>query len=66
MARGAKKNKKGFYRNVNQKRKVHEDTLMDTPLMHISNTGRLVTAGKENAEEFHNFLPQSLLLFTQP
>lgn len=66
MARGAKKNKKGFYRNVNQKRKVHEDTLMDTPLMHISNTGRLVTAGKENAEGFHNFLPQSLLLFTQP
>jgi len=45
LARGAKKNKEGFYRHSNQKRKAQEGvTFLE------SNTGRLVTTDKEKAE----------------
>ena len=56
MARGAKKNKKGFYRYINWKRKVQEGI----PFL-VSNTGMLVTTGKEKAEVFTNIFA---LVFT--
>ena len=54
MARDAKNNKKGFYRYVNQKRKVKESLL---PLM--SKNGDLVSTDEEKAEVLTKFLPQS-------
>ena len=50
LARNAKKNKKGFYRYLNQKRKVQEGI---PPL--VSNKGRLVTTDKEKVEVLNNF-----------
>ncbi|PKU30689.1 rna-directed dna polymerase from mobile element jockey- hypothetical protein [Limosa lapponica baueri] len=50
-ARDAKNNKKGFYRYVNQKRKVKESM---PPV--LSKTGKLVTTDKEKAEVLNNFL----------
>ena len=48
MERVAKKDKKGFYRYINQNRKVWEGT----PL--VSNTGRLLM-DKEKAKVLNNF-----------
>ena len=45
MAKGAKKNNKGFYKYLNQKRRVQESV---PPL--VSDTGKLVTNDKEKAE----------------
>ena len=50
FCKGSKKNKKGFYRYVNQKRKAQDVV----PLL-VSNKGRLVTVDKEKAEVFNNF-----------
>ncbi|KFZ48645.1 hypothetical protein N338_08754, partial [Podiceps cristatus] len=49
LAQDAKNNKKGFYRYINQKRKVKESVL---PL--LSETGKLVMADEEKAEVFNN------------
>ena len=58
LARDAKKNKKGFYRYLNQKRKVQEAV----PLL-VSDTGKLVTTDKEKAEVLTKFfLPWSSLI----
>ncbi|PKU32688.1 nedd4-binding protein 2-like 2 [Limosa lapponica baueri] len=50
LARDAKDNKKGFYRYVNQKRKVEESM----PLLMGKNV-KLVTTDEENAEVLNNF-----------
>ncbi|KAM6103455.1 uncharacterized protein LJ206_014212 [Theristicus caerulescens] len=50
LVRDAKNNKKGFYRYINQKRKVKESI---PPLM--SKTGKLITTDKEKAEVLNNF-----------
>jgi len=50
FSRDAKNDKIGFYRYVNQKRKVQEGI----PSL-VSNTGRLVTKGKEKGKVFSNF-----------
>ncbi|KFZ48098.1 hypothetical protein N321_03191, partial [Antrostomus carolinensis] len=50
LARDAKKNKKGFYRWVNQKRKVKESIFS---LM--SNNGDLITTDEEKAEVLNDF-----------
>jgi len=50
LARGAKNDKKGCYRYVNQKMKVKESV---PPLM--NKNGDLVSTGKEEAEVLHNF-----------
>ncbi|KFQ91096.1 hypothetical protein Y956_15163, partial [Nipponia nippon] len=50
LTRDAKNNKKGFYRHVNQKRKVKESV---PPL--ISKSGELVTMDEEKAEVLNNF-----------
>ncbi|KFU91186.1 hypothetical protein M959_05608, partial [Chaetura pelagica] len=50
LARDVKKNKKGFYRYIKQKRKVKESVL---PLM--SHNGELVTTDEEKAEILNNF-----------
>jgi len=60
LARDAKNNKKGFYRCVNQKRKVKEST---TPLM--NKNGKLAT-DEEKAEVPNNILPQSSLATSLP
>ena len=58
FAGNARKNKKGFYRYLSQKRKVQEGV---PPL--VSYTGRLVTADKEKAEVLTKFfLPWSSLI----
>ena len=44
------KNTKGFYRYLNQKRKVQEGILSL-----VSDMGKLVTTDKEKAEVLHNF-----------
>ncbi|KFQ99157.1 hypothetical protein Y956_03676, partial [Nipponia nippon] len=51
LVRDAKNNKKGFYRYINQKRKVKESV---PPLMRSS--GELITRGEEKAEVLNNFL----------
>ena len=50
LERGAKKDKKCFYRYINWKKKIQDGT----PLL-VSNTSRLVTMYKEKAVVFHNF-----------
>ena len=55
LARDVKKNKKGFYRYLNQKRKVQKDI---PPL--VSGSGKLVTTDKKKAT-VHNFFPLDLL-----
>ncbi|KFR00189.1 hypothetical protein Y956_08025, partial [Nipponia nippon] len=50
LVRDAKNNKKGFYRYINQKRKVTESI---PPLM--SRSGKLVTTDEEKAEVLNNF-----------
>ncbi|KFR07567.1 hypothetical protein Y956_13278, partial [Nipponia nippon] len=50
LARDAKNNKKGFYRHINQKRKVKESV---PPLM--SRSGELMTTDEEEAEVLNNF-----------
>ncbi|KFZ50921.1 hypothetical protein N321_00760, partial [Antrostomus carolinensis] len=50
LARDARKNKKGFYSYVNQKRKAKESI---SPLM--SNNSDLVTTDEEKAEVLNNF-----------
>ncbi|KAK4825160.1 hypothetical protein QYF61_024549 [Mycteria americana] len=50
LARDAKNNKKGFYRYINQKRKVKESV---PPLM--NKNGDLVSTDKEKAEALNNF-----------
>jgi len=50
LATDAKNNKKGFYRYVNQKRKVKESVF---PLMNTN--GNLVSTDKEKADILHNF-----------
>ncbi|KAK4816578.1 hypothetical protein QYF61_017968 [Mycteria americana] len=50
LARDAKNNKKGFYRYINQKRKVKESI---PPLM--NKNGDLVSTDKEKAEALNNF-----------
>ena len=57
LARDAKKNKKGFYRYLNQNRKVQQGV----PSL-ASDTGRLVTTDKEKAEVLNNSLPQTSLV----
>lgn len=57
LARGANKDKKGFCRYINWKRKDQGGVLST-----VNNKGRIVTADKEKAEVFNNFLPQSLLV----
>ena len=52
LARDAKKNKKGFYRCLNQKRKVQEGV----PTL-VSDTGRLKRTEKEKAEVLKSFFP---------
>ena len=54
FARGTKRNKRGFYRYINWKRKVQ----VGIPSL-VSNTGGLITADKEKAEVFDNFFTQS-------
>ncbi|KFV69128.1 hypothetical protein N307_09661, partial [Dryobates pubescens] len=49
LARDVKKNKKGFCRHIDQKRKVKENV----PLM--SNSGELVSTDEEKAEILNNF-----------
>jgi len=49
LGRNAKNNKKGFYRYVNQKRKVEESVL---PL--INQNGKLVSIDEEKAEVLNN------------
>ena len=64
LARDIKKNKKGFYRYVNQKRKVKESV---TPPM--NKNGDLISTKKEKAEVLNKILPQSSLaasLLTPP
>ena len=51
LARGVKKDKKGFYRYISWKRKVQEDILSL-----VSGTGRLIIRDKKS-EIFYNFLP---------
>ena len=50
MSRGAKKNNKGFYRYLNQKRKVQGGV---TPS--VSDKGKLVTTDKKKSEILNNF-----------
>ncbi|PKU49591.1 rna-directed dna polymerase from mobile element jockey-like [Limosa lapponica baueri] len=50
LARDIKKNKKGFYRYINQKRKVKENV---PPL--LSSNGELVSTEEEKAEVLNNF-----------
>ncbi|KAK4830766.1 hypothetical protein QYF61_013255 [Mycteria americana] len=50
LARDAKNNKKGFYRHINQKRKVKESV---PPMM--NKNGDLVSTDKEKAEVLNNF-----------
>ena len=50
MTRDAKKNTKGFYRYLNQKRKVQEGILSL-----VSDMGKLVTTDKEKAEVLNFF-----------
>jgi len=56
LARSAKKNKKGFCRYINWKRKVQEGV---PPL--VSNTARLVPRYRKKAEMIDNILTQSSL-----
>lgn len=49
IARGAKENKKRFYRHLNQKRKVQDVVY---PL--VSDRGKLVTKDKEKSEVLNN------------
>ena len=51
LTKGTKKNKKGFYRYINQKRRDQEGV---TPLL-VTNTGKLVTVDKQKAEVLNNF-----------
>ena len=51
LTKGTKKNKKGFYRYINQKRRDQEGV---TPLL-VTNTGKLVTVDKQKAEVLINF-----------
>lgn len=53
LARSAKNNRRGFYRYVNQTRKVKEP-----PHALINNTGKLVTMGEGKDDVLNNFLPQ--------
>jgi len=55
MARGAKKNKKGFYTSTGKGK-----SRRGIPFL-VSNTGMLVTMGKEKAEVFTNIFA---LVFT--
>ena len=58
MARDATKNKKSFYKYLNQNRKVQKGV---SSL--VSNSGRLVATDKEKeAKVFNNSLPQSPLI----
>ncbi|KFR01676.1 hypothetical protein Y956_12986, partial [Nipponia nippon] len=50
LARDARNNKKGFYRHINQKKKVKENV---PPLM--SSSGELITTDEEKAEVLNNF-----------
>lgn len=50
LARGVKKNKRGFYRYINRKRNIQKGELF-----HISSTGWLVTMEKKNVEVIKNF-----------
>ena len=50
LARGERKDKKGSYRDTDQKRKVQESR----PTL-VSKTGRLVIMEKEKTEVFNNF-----------
>ena len=57
MAKDGKKNKKGFYRYLNQKRKVQEGIF---PL--ASNIGRPKTTDKEKPEVLNNFFTLHTIL----
>ncbi|KAK4819764.1 hypothetical protein QYF61_011364 [Mycteria americana] len=64
LTRGAKNNKKGFYRYINPKRKVKESI----PAL-MNKNGNLASTDKEKAEVLNNFLLQSSLataLLTPP
>ena len=52
LARDAKKNTKGFYRYLNQKKKVQQGV---PPCLPVSATGKLVTEVKEKAEVLNFF-----------
>ena len=60
LTRSAKKNKKGFCRYINQKRKVQEGVIPFFPTP-VGNKRCLVTMNKAKADELKNFLPQSSL-----
>jgi len=52
LARDAKKNTKGFYRYLKQKKKVQQGV---PPCLPVSDTGKLVTEVKEKAEVLNFF-----------